>query len=110
PDLERMFAGRVAQDDLVRFDARGGVGVTHAVDAGFEIERDGVAHDGEVLVVDGQGWFGAEDCLRHQTGQTGDGDDFFHGFFAFFFINTEAGRWLSYQCKSLVNKSSVLPG
>ncbi len=53
-DLQRMFAARVAQNHRVRLDVRGCVGVADVVDAGLQIERHGVAHDGKILVVNGE--------------------------------------------------------
>ena len=53
-----MFARRIAQDDRVRFHLRGRAGIHDGIRAGLEIQRHGVAHHGEVLVVDGECGFG----------------------------------------------------
>ena len=61
-DLQRMFARRVAQNDRIRLDLRRRAGVADGVDAGLEVERHGVAHDGEVLVVNGKRGLGEAAC------------------------------------------------
>jgi hypothetical protein len=52
-DAERT-AGGAAQDNRVWFEAEGGSFVNNFVVAGLEIERDGVADDGEILIVYGE--------------------------------------------------------
>ena len=78
PNLERMFAGRVAQNHRVRLDARGRIGITHIVDAGLEVERDRVAHDGEVLVVNGEGRLGNGSETRHRADDQQSWDEMSH--------------------------------
>ena len=75
-----MFAGRVAQNHRVRLHARGGVGVAHIVHTGFEVERHGIADDGEILVVDGQRRLG-EGGQRAGRAEAKDGSECFHGLF-----------------------------
>ena len=58
-DLQRMLARRVAQDDRIRLDLRGRAGVEHGILAGLQVQRHGVAHDGEILVVNGERRLGA---------------------------------------------------
>ncbi len=59
-DLEVGLAGGIAQDDGVGFEMRGGVREADVIDAALEVERDGVADDGEVLVIDGERGIGEQ--------------------------------------------------
>jgi hypothetical protein len=49
--------------------------VTHFIDSRFEIKRNGVAHNGEVLVVNGERRLSAR---GQHAGQREDRKDFFH--------------------------------
>ena len=53
-NLQRSFAGRVAQNHRVRLDMCRRAGVMDVAHASLQVERHGVAHDGEVLVVNGE--------------------------------------------------------
>ena len=53
-DVNGALAGRIAEDDGVGLEAAGDVGGGDFVEAGVEIEIDGGAGDGEVLVIDGE--------------------------------------------------------
>ncbi len=54
-DLEDGFASGIAEDDGVGFELAGDVGGGDLIGAGGEVEVDGGASDGEVLVIDGEG-------------------------------------------------------
>ena len=72
-DLQRVFAGGVAQDDGVRLHLRGRAGIDDGIRASLEVERHGVADDGEVLVVNGERGFGNGRIFReHQDGYQQD--------------------------------------
>ncbi len=73
-----MFAGRIAQNDRIRFDVRRRAGEAHFIHARLEVERHGVAHDGEVLVVDGQRRLGGGNDTRPRAGGKKDKDEFVH--------------------------------
>ena len=77
-----MLARRVAQDDRIRLHLRGRAGVNHGVRAGLQIERHGVAHDGEVLVVDGERRVGPGNSRRKQAGEQKHWNQVFHNCFA----------------------------
>jgi len=71
-DLQRSFAGGVAEDDGVGFQLRGGAAEADGIGAGFEVERDGVADDGEVLVVDGDGGVGGVEARCDEQVTSGE--------------------------------------
>ena len=81
-DLQRMLARGVAQDDRIRLDLRGGAGVSHGIVAGLQVERHGVAHDGEVLVVNGERRLGgAAIAAKQRPASRRIGVGVFHGNF-----------------------------
>src|SRR3954462_7613481 len=53
-DLELPLAEGIAQNDAVSLDVRGGAGEGDAVLAGVQVQRKQLAHNGKVLVVDGE--------------------------------------------------------
>jgi len=59
--------GWVAQNHRIRLNLRCRVGVTHIVDAGFEVKRGRCRHDGEVLVVNGEGRLGNGSGIRQHA-------------------------------------------
>ena len=55
----------------------GRAGVADGIDAGLQVERHGVAHDGEVLVVNGERGLGAG-VDRQRDGDEEGRSQFFH--------------------------------
>ena len=63
-DLQIRFPLRVAQDDRIGFEMGRRIGDTHIIHALLQIERHGIAHHGEVLIVD---------CQRRRRGRRREG-------------------------------------
>ena len=51
--VHRVLAGGIAQNDGVGLQVHGDVIHVDLVFAGFQIEREFLPHDGEILVIDG---------------------------------------------------------
>ena len=98
-DLKRMLAGWVAQDDGIRFDLGGRAGINHGVRAGLQIEWHGVAHDCEVLVVNGERQVGHPKLRRRGERQPRETDTnkLFHKMTSWFdgFEKTSREFWLT---------------
>src|SRR5258708_22548411 len=63
--LQCMFAGRIAQDDRVRFKVHRDVIHAEPVLAGLQIESQLLPYNGKILVVDGEG--GLRRLLRNKA-------------------------------------------
>src|ERR1035437_3058735 len=67
--LYRVLAGEIAQNDGVGLQVHGDVIQVDLVFAGLQVQRDFLAHDGEILVIDGEGGLRR---LREETSQESD--------------------------------------
>ena len=65
-DLESGLAGGVAEDHGIGFEFGGGAGEGDLVGTGFEVDGQGIANDGEALVIDGDGGLGGEGRGREE--------------------------------------------
>ncbi len=105
-----MLARRVAQDDRIRLDLRGRAGVNHGIVAGLQVERHGVAHDGEVLVVNGERRLGGRGDCKQRPGDQEDWIGIFHGnlFADICFIQCRSDQWHSQNRKLSERRKNVV--